>query len=55
MGLPLLLPLGIHKSNLRAVWDEVLLELGEIVEVTRERENMHICGTGRGVMCSCHL
>jgi hypothetical protein len=55
MDLPSLLPLGTHKSNLGAVLDEVLLDTGEIVEVTREHENMDMCGSGRGVMCSCHL
>jgi len=29
---------------LGAVWDEVLLELGEIVEVTREDESRDMCG-----------
>jgi hypothetical protein len=54
MGVPLLLPLGIHKSNLGAVWDEVLLDTGEIVEVTRENENMRtwICVVLGGGWCA---
>jgi len=51
MGLPLLLQLGIHKSNLGAVWDEVLLDVGEIVEVTREHGYVWFW---EGVLCSCH-
>jgi len=42
---------------LGAVWDEVLMELGEIVEVTREDENTDMCGPGRGfcadASCNC--
>jgi hypothetical protein len=51
MGLPLLLQIGIHKSNLGAVWDEVLLDVGEIVEVTREHGYVWFW---QGVLCSCH-
>lgn len=57
MDLPSLLPLGIHKSNLGAVWDEVLLDKGEIVEVTKEYEKTDMCGRGRGcctvATCNC--
>jgi len=57
MGLSSLLLLHIHKINLGPVWDEVLLELGEIVEVMREDENMDMCGPGRGCCadanCNC--
>jgi hypothetical protein len=47
MDLPSLLPLGVHKSNLGTVEDEVLLDTGEIVEVTREHKNTDMCGPGR--------
>jgi hypothetical protein len=57
MGLPSFLPLGIHKGHLGAVWNEVLLELREIVEVMREDENMDVCGPGGGgeLLCSSGL